>query len=221
MIRSRAGAGLDQLGHDVGVQHDHSPRSTARPAPGFVECPARLRRSRRTASRWRSPVRAAAASRSAQRPATASPLPPWNGRARRPGPEDVPSLNRVVAAAPGKPQRLGTAENQRLVKRITSSPGTWDREQAQAMAARFDELAPTWDSDRGRYRRAPLADAIARGGPWPAGRCVEIGSGTGLLTPLLTAVWPAVMCVDLSRNGRDLTSLGWELRELSCRFERR
>lgn len=79
------------------------------------------------------------------------------------------------------------------------------------MAARFDELASTWDSDRGSYRRAPLADAIARGGPWPAGRCVEIGSGTGLLTPLLKAVWPEVVCVDLSRKMLDRASLGWRL----------
>jgi ubiquinone/menaquinone biosynthesis C-methylase UbiE len=43
-----------------------------------------------------------------------------------------------------------------------------------------------------------LADALARGGPFRGSRAVEIASGTGLLTPLIRAVWPDVVAVDLS-----------------------
>ena len=43
-----------------------------------------------------------------------------------------------------------------------------------------------------------LADALARGGPFRGSRAVEIAAGTGLLTPLISAVWPDVVCVDLS-----------------------
>ncbi len=88
----------------------------------------------------------------------------------------------MVPAAGGKPRRAGAEDNQRLAERVALSPQSWDQGQSRAMTARFDQLAPDWDGDRGGYRPAPLADALARGGPWPAGRCVEIGSGTGLLT---------------------------------------
>lgn len=66
------------------------------------------------------------------------------------------------------------------------------------MAAGFDAAAATWEAGRGDYRRPVLADALARGGPFRTGRAVEIGSGTGLLTPLVSEVWPAVVAVDLS-----------------------
>jgi SAM-dependent methyltransferase len=64
------------------------------------------------------------------------------------------------------------------------------------------------DAQRGSYRPTPMIDALSRGGPWPAGLCVEVGSGTGLLTPLLAQLWDPVLCVDLSaamlRRGRGL-----------------
>lgn len=68
------------------------------------------------------------------------------------------------------------------------------------MAAEFDEMAATWEGDRGGYRPPVLADALARGGPFRPGRAVEIASGTGLLTPLIAAVWRQVVAVDLSRG---------------------
>ncbi|HEX2823598.1 MAG TPA: hypothetical protein VHO07_26060 [Streptosporangiaceae bacterium] len=58
--------------------------------------------------------------------------------------------------------------------------------------------AAGWEDSRGRYRRPVLAGALARGGPFLPGRAVEIASGTGLLTPLIAAVWPEVAAVDLS-----------------------
>ena len=66
------------------------------------------------------------------------------------------------------------------------------------MRAGFDAAAAGWENSRGGYRRPVLADALARGGPFLPGREVEIASGTGLLTPLIAAVWPEVAAVDLS-----------------------
>jgi SAM-dependent methyltransferase len=66
------------------------------------------------------------------------------------------------------------------------------------MQAGFDAAAAGWEASRGGYRRPVLADALARGGPFGLGRAVEIASGTGLLTPLIAAVWPQVAAVDLS-----------------------
>jgi SAM-dependent methyltransferase len=107
-------------------------------------------------------------------------------------------LPRVVPSPPGKPTRAGAAETQRLALRVARDASCWGDELAGATAAHFDALSSVWDAERTGYRPAPLADALARGGPWPEGRCVEIGSGTGALTPLLLERWPATVCVDMS-----------------------
>jgi SAM-dependent methyltransferase len=72
-------------------------------------------------------------------------------------------------------------------------------------------MAENWVDERGGYRAAPLVDALDRGGPFGPGRCLEIGSGTGILTPYLDAVWDDVVAVDLSmemmvrhRNARQI-----------------
>ena len=113
----------------------------------------------------------------------------------------IETLPRVVGAPPGKPVREGVADGQARARRLALEPGTWDRDEAAGMAARFDQAAPDWESDRGGYRRPPLADALARGGPSgraPLGWAVEIASGTGLMTPLIQSVWPRVAALDLS-----------------------
>lgn len=111
--------------------------------------------------------------------------------------EVITTLARVVPSRPGKPVRTGAVERQ-AAARATALGEPWTAERAGEVAARFDELARTWDSERGGYRRAPVEDALERGGPFAAGLCVEVGCGTGLLTPLLQAVWSPVVGLDLS-----------------------
>ena len=110
----------------------------------------------------------------------------------------ITTLGRVVPAEPDKPVRAGAAENQRFAEDVALSRQPWTRDRAREIAAHFDELAASWEAERGSYRRPPMADALARGRPWPSGLCVEVGAGTGLLTPLLADVWDPVLCVDLS-----------------------
>jgi SAM-dependent methyltransferase len=110
----------------------------------------------------------------------------------------IRELARVVPAPPGKPVRAEAAQGQERASRLAMRPGTWDWQEAAAMRAGFDAAAAGWDDSRGGYRRPVLADALARGGPFRAGRAVEIASGTGLLTPLIAQVWPEVIAVDLS-----------------------
>jgi SAM-dependent methyltransferase len=112
----------------------------------------------------------------------------------------IQTMPRVVPAPPGKPVRDGVAEAQRRARRLARQPGTWDRREVAEMRAGFDAAAAGWDADRGGYRPPVLADALARGGPFRPGRAVEIASGTGLLTPLIEARWPAVIAVDLSHG---------------------
>jgi SAM-dependent methyltransferase len=107
-------------------------------------------------------------------------------------------LPRVVPPNPGKPARSGARAAQQASRAIAEDPSVWSTQMARQTVLRYAELAPVWNDERGGYRPVPLADALARGGPLPAGWCVEVGCGTGLLTPLLTEVWPRVVCLDLS-----------------------
>jgi SAM-dependent methyltransferase len=108
------------------------------------------------------------------------------------------TLPRVVAADPGKPVREEARESQARSRRLAEHPDTWSADAARDVVRRYTELAPVWEGERGGYRPVPLKDALDRGGPLPAGLCLEIGAGTGLLTPLLEDVWPTVLGLDLT-----------------------
>lgn len=75
----------------------------------------------------------------------------------------------------------------------------------------YTRLAGAWEAERGSYRPIPLADALARGGPLPGGLCLEVGSGTGLLTPLLASVWPRVLSLDLTAAMLRRSSAPWRV----------
>lgn len=107
-------------------------------------------------------------------------------------------LPRTVEPPDGKPVRPEATNNQRLVAQVLDDPSTWTPELAKFTTEVFDGMAETWVDERGGYRSAPLVDALDRGKPPANGRCLEIGSGTGVLTPYLHEVWEDIICVDLS-----------------------
>jgi SAM-dependent methyltransferase len=123
----------------------------------------------------------------------------------------IETLPRVVPAAPGKPVRPEAAASQRESAAIAADPASWSRDAAREVVRRYTALAPVWDGERGGYRPVPLADALARGGPYPAGVCVEAGAGTGLLTALLREVWPRVVSLDLTPSMIRRSSAPWRL----------
>lgn len=93
----------------------------------------------------------------------------------------------------------GTAEVFRAFARdLAAGRRPWTAEAARFVADQFDQLAAEWDTARATGRDDPVWDALARGGPMPQGPCLEIGSGTGLFTPALTAAFPQVISADLS-----------------------
>lgn len=94
--------------------------------------------------------------------------------------------------------RPGAAGSQERARRLALRPETWTAGEADGLRAEFDQAAAEWNDDRGGYRPPVLADALARGGPFHGTLAVEIASGTGLLTPLIRAVWPTVVSADLS-----------------------
>ena len=104
-----------------------------------------------------------------------------------------------MPAEPGRPA-LGDAHHPiRAVTRAVAfdGPAAWTPERAAHVAALFDELAPEWHLRPGERLEA-VADALDRGGPFPAGPCVEVGAGTGLATLLLAERLAPVVAMDLS-----------------------
>lgn len=111
---------------------------------------------------------------------------------------DITTLKRSIGAPEGKPIRPEAPDNQRLMGEILRDPSGWTPELAKFTSDVFDGLSTNWVDERGGYRMAPLIDALDRGHPPRGGRCLEIGSGTGILTPYLHELWDELICVDLS-----------------------
>ena len=76
----------------------------------------------------------------------------------------------------------------------------WDDEARATVAAVFDDLAPEWHTRTSPERDAVVADALERG--LPAGIagdvCVELGSGIGAYTPLLSERWRRVVATEVA-----------------------
>ena len=123
----------------------------------------------------------------------------------------IRTLPRVIPADPGKPARAGARDTQLISRAIAEDPAAWSPRMARDTVETYTRLAEDWEAQRGSYRPIPLADALARGGPLPGGLCLEVGSGTGLLTPLLAAVWPRVLCLDLTAAMLRRSSAPWRV----------
>jgi SAM-dependent methyltransferase len=108
------------------------------------------------------------------------------------------SLPRVIQAPEGKPVRPEAEANQRLMASILQDSSTWTPGLAVFTGQVFDALSASWVDERSSYRPAPLLDALARGDVGTGERCLEIGSGTGVLTAGLLDTWSEVVCADLS-----------------------
>ncbi|MGW3360808.1 class I SAM-dependent methyltransferase [Streptomyces bungoensis] len=110
------------------------------------------------------------------------------------------TLSRVLPSPDGKPvPPPGTTEPFRAFAHdLATGQRPWTAEAAQFVTDLFDQYAADWDTTRATGRDDPLRDALTRGGPMPPGPCLELGSGTGLFTPVLAAVFPQVISLDLS-----------------------
>ncbi|WP_406110294.1 class I SAM-dependent methyltransferase [Streptomyces sp. NBC_01003] len=102
----------------------------------------------------------------------------------------------------GKPiPSRGTAEVFRVFAReLAVGCRSWDGKTSHFIADQFDQMAAEWDTTLATGRDEPLRDALDRGGPFPDGVCLELGSGTGLFTELLRSEFPRVISVDLSEQ---------------------
>ncbi|MFE5194612.1 class I SAM-dependent DNA methyltransferase [Streptomyces sp. NPDC056601] len=111
-------------------------------------------------------------------------------------------LPRIYPSVDDKPlPSTGTAEVFRVFARdLAAGRRSWDGETARFIADQFDQMAAEWDTTLATGRDEPLRDALERGGPFPGGVCLELGSGTGLFTELLRSEFSRVISVDLSEQ---------------------
>lgn len=89
-----------------------------------------------------------------------------------------------------------------ITRAVAAEVGAWTTSVAADVRGLFDGLADDWHTRHTPGRLDPLADALARGGvpadgPGTVG-CLELGSGDGHATPLLTERFDPVVAIDLS-----------------------
>ncbi len=94
---------------------------------------------------------------------------------------------------------------QKVTRAIAFDEGGWDDERKEKVKELFVELAPAWHTRSGESRLAPTRDALARGGVGSGGTALEIGSGTGIHTPLLLDTFDFVVSLDIVHEMLDLS----------------
>jgi hypothetical protein len=107
--------------------------------------------------------------------------------------------HRLIPDKPGRPDRGDAAVFMReLTLQIATDANAWTPERAVQMASLFDALASAWPEHDLPERHDALQDALARGGTFPSGVCLEVGAGTGNPTRDLRAAFNSVVSTDLS-----------------------
>jgi SAM-dependent methyltransferase len=111
------------------------------------------------------------------------------------------TLRRLPDAPDARPAPVAPGIEDHAMRRATveavEHPEAWTGQQAEQIGSFFDALVPDWDEHHGGPLLRPLDDALVRGGTFD-GVCIEVGSGTGLATPTLAAVFDGVVSVDVS-----------------------
>ena len=116
-------------------------------------------------------------------------------------------LPRVIRDQPGRPEWGDAARPMReLTRAISLHPDAWTPERRAQISSFFDSLASGWRDRDVPERHDALVDALTRGGPFPSGWCVEVGSGTGNATADLQQAFRDVVSLDLSRDMLRLAS---------------
>ena len=86
----------------------------------------------------------------------------------------------------------------KVTREVAFDPSSWTAERRAFVAEIFDGEAPNWHTRETPGRYDALKDALARGGVPTDGPALELGSGTGLSTPLLAERFPRLIAGDLS-----------------------
>jgi hypothetical protein len=116
-------------------------------------------------------------------------------------------LPRIVPMQSARPDLAEIARPmQELTRAIATDRDAWTPERVAQMTALFDSAASGWQERDMPERHDAIADALARGGPFPPGWCIEVGSGTGNSTGDLRRAFHDVVSLDLSSEMLRLAS---------------
>ncbi|MEL7207097.1 MAG: class I SAM-dependent methyltransferase [Actinomycetota bacterium] len=104
----------------------------------------------------------------------------------------------IEAEGDGRDGGSGADHPMRVVTREALDGTTgWSDERRSDVNALFDRLADEWHTRDGPGRHLPVLDALDRG-EVGNGRCLELGSGTGLVTSRLVPRFGSLIAADLS-----------------------
>jgi len=108
---------------------------------------------------------------------------------------ELPDAEDVTAPEPF----AGPDHPMRKVTRQVAFEEGWSPGRASKVAELFDSLAAGWAADHvSAERSAPIRDALHRGDVSTAGSWIELGSGTGAGTMVLSEAVDRLVAVDLS-----------------------
>jgi len=93
----------------------------------------------------------------------------------------------------------GANSPMREVTRQVAFDDAWDTDRAAKVRDLFDGMAADWHNRISINRGVPVLDALARGDV-PKGLALELGSGLGDKTPVLTEQLGQTIAVDLAMN---------------------
>lgn len=85
-----------------------------------------------------------------------------------------------------------------VTNEVAFSSKSWSSERAAKIASLFDELAPSWEDKDFSARGLPVFDALERGGVTRGIVGIELGSGTGAYSSLLSKYFETLLCIDIS-----------------------
>jgi SAM-dependent methyltransferase len=107
----------------------------------------------------------------------------------------------TIPAKSGRPD-IGGADHpmRRVTREIATEPDGWTPRRAAEVKEVFAALAPLWSTRDIPERHDALRDALGRGGPFPAGTCLEVGAGTGSATPDLQRAFGTVVSTDVTMD---------------------
>jgi SAM-dependent methyltransferase len=111
-------------------------------------------------------------------------------------------VDHLPAVIPVRLERQAGSRDDHPMRKVTREtafdPSSWTPERKVEVAEFFDRLAPEWHTREEPGRYDGLLDAIDRGGVPTDGPALELGSGTGLSTPLLAERFPKLLAADLA-----------------------
>lgn len=85
-----------------------------------------------------------------------------------------------------------------VTRQVAAGAAGWDDDRRRKVAELFDDLAPVWHTREVPGRYDALEDALDRGEVPTDRPTLELGSGTGLATPMLAERFGRLVAVDLS-----------------------